>query len=47
MLYALLRCCLGVIELENIASKASDCTTGPKTSQQVKRKLARAEGVRY
>jgi len=47
MLCALLRCCLGVIKLETIARKASDCTTGPKMGQQAKRKLAWAEGFCY
>jgi len=41
MLCALLRCSLGVINLENIERKALDCTTGPKMSQQAKEKLAK------
>jgi len=34
MLCALLRCCLGVIKLENITRRASDCITGPNASQR-------------
>jgi len=33
---------VGVIKLETITRKASDCTTGPKMSQQANEKLARA-----
>ena len=47
ILCALFRCCLGVIKLETIARKTSDCTTGPKMSQQEKEKLARAETFRH
>jgi len=47
MLCALLRCCLGVIKLETIARKASDCTTGPKMGQQANEKLAGAVAFRH